>query len=164
MGCNLVARPCRPNRIADPLRSAPCRYPSENSRGKKRPQAPLPYEEVTISSEIDGRVEEVGPTWAITSPPDRSWSGFGEEQRYLLAQNEAQLRQSLGRLGLKSETDRVKDLKETPEVRRAQADLNDAEQRFKRVEAWSSKVSARARTWTKRRHATIRSRPVTIRF
>ena len=56
-----------------------------------------------------------------------------EEQKYVVAQNEAQLRQSLERLGLKSEKDRVKDIKETPDVRRAQADLLDAEQRYKRV-------------------------------
>ena len=56
-----------------------------------------------------------------------------EEQRYLLAQNEAQLRQALERLGLKNEQDRVRDLKETPDVRRAQADLFDAEQRYRRV-------------------------------
>ena len=56
-----------------------------------------------------------------------------EEQRYILAQNEAQLRQALERLGLKNENDRVKDIKETPDVRRATADLFDAEQRYKRV-------------------------------
>jgi RND family efflux transporter MFP subunit len=56
-----------------------------------------------------------------------------EEQKYLLAQNEAQLRQALERLGLEGENDRVQDIREAPEVRRAQADLFDAEQRFKRV-------------------------------
>jgi RND family efflux transporter MFP subunit len=56
-----------------------------------------------------------------------------EEQRYLLSQNEAQLRQSLERLGLKDEKDRVKDVKETPDVRKAQADVFDTEQRYKRV-------------------------------
>jgi RND family efflux transporter MFP subunit len=56
-----------------------------------------------------------------------------EEQKYLLEQTEAQLRQALERLGLKGENERVKDIKEAPEVRRAQADLFDAEQRFKRV-------------------------------
>jgi len=43
------------------------------------------------------------------------------------------LRQSLERLGLKHENDKVADIRETPEVRRAQADLFDAEQRYKRV-------------------------------
>jgi multidrug efflux pump subunit AcrA (membrane-fusion protein) len=56
-----------------------------------------------------------------------------EEQRYMLAQMEAQLRQSLERLGLRDEKDKVKDIRETPEPRRARADLFDAEQRYKRV-------------------------------
>src|ERR1700687_2061104 len=78
----------------------------------------FPYEEVTISSEIDGRVVEVGADLG-----DRVTKGqplvrvSDEEQRYLVAQNEAQLRQSLERLGLTNETDRVADIKATPEVR-----------------------------------------------
>jgi RND family efflux transporter MFP subunit len=60
-----------------------------------------------------------------------------EEQRYLLAQNEAQLRQSLERLGLKDEKDRVADIKLTPDVRRAQADLTDAQQRYTRSRSLS---------------------------
>lgn len=94
----------------------------------------FPYEEVVISSEIDGRVEAVHFDLG-----DRVNEGqvlvhvSEEEQKYLVAQNEAQLRQALERLGLKSEDDRVKDITETPEVRRARADLFDAEQRYKRV-------------------------------
>jgi RND family efflux transporter MFP subunit len=56
-----------------------------------------------------------------------------EEQRYLLAENEAQLRQSLARLGLQNEKDRIKDIDQAPEVRRARADFFDAEQRYKRI-------------------------------
>ncbi|MGB9606196.1 MAG: efflux RND transporter periplasmic adaptor subunit, partial [Bryobacteraceae bacterium] len=56
-----------------------------------------------------------------------------EEQRYLVAQTEAQLRQALERLGLKNEEEKIRDIRETPDVRRAQADLFDAEQRYKRV-------------------------------
>jgi len=94
-----------------------------------------PFDEVIISAEIEGRVEKVnfdlgdevkaGDVLCVISD---------EEQRYLLAQNEAQLRQSLERLGLKNEKDRVKDIQETPEVRRARADLMEAEQRHKRME------------------------------
>ncbi|MEP7367427.1 MAG: efflux RND transporter periplasmic adaptor subunit, partial [Acidobacteriota bacterium] len=43
--------------------------------------------------------------------------------------------QSLERLGLRDEKDKVKDINETPEVRRAQADLTEAEQRYKRLVA-----------------------------
>ncbi|MDQ6701212.1 MAG: efflux RND transporter periplasmic adaptor subunit [Acidobacteriota bacterium] len=94
----------------------------------------FPFEEVVISSEIEGRVEQVGVDLG-----DRVAQGqvlvrvSDEEQRYLLAQNEAQLRQALERLGLKDENERVKDIKLTPEVRRATADLYDAEQRFNRT-------------------------------
>jgi len=94
----------------------------------------FPYEEVVISSEIDGRVEQV-----TADLGDKVNKGqvlvqvSDEEQRYLLLQNEAQLRQSLERLGLKNEQDRVADIRQTPDVRRAQADLFDAEQRYKRV-------------------------------
>jgi multidrug efflux pump subunit AcrA (membrane-fusion protein) len=94
----------------------------------------FPYEEVTISSEIEGPVREV-----TADLGDRVEAGQvlvrvdEEEQRYLLTQQEAQLRQALERLGLRHEKDRVSDIRETPDVRRAQADLFDAEQRYKRV-------------------------------
>src|SRR5262249_39121652 len=94
----------------------------------------FPYEEVTISSEIEGRVVEVGADLGDSVRKGQTLVRVSdEEQRYLLAQNEAQLRQSLERLGLKNENDRVKDIKATPDVRRAQADLTDAEQRYKRA-------------------------------
>jgi RND family efflux transporter MFP subunit len=94
----------------------------------------FPYEEVVISSEIDGRVEEVTADLGDRVNQNQVLVRVSEEeQKYLLAQNEAQLRQSLERLGLEGENDRVRDIRETPEVRRAQADLFDAEQRFKRV-------------------------------
>jgi len=94
----------------------------------------FPLEEVVVSAEVDGRVLKVnydlgdniaqGAVLVEISP---------EEQQYVLAQNEAQLRQSLERLGLKDEADRVTDLDTTPEVRRAKADMADAEQRYRRV-------------------------------
>src|SRR5437867_11909302 len=94
----------------------------------------FPYEEVTISSEIDGRVVEVGADLGDSVAKSHVLVRVSdEEQRYLLAQNEAQLRQSLERLGLKDEKDRVSDIASTPDVRRAQADLTDAQQRFTRA-------------------------------
>lgn len=92
------------------------------------------YDEAIISAEIDGRIEQIAVDMG-----DRVQAGqvlvriSDEEQRYLLAQNEAQLRQSLERLGLQSDKERVKDVNDTPDVRRARADLFDAEQRYKRV-------------------------------
>lgn len=94
----------------------------------------FPYEEVIISSEIEGPVEEVKADLGDRVDAQQVLVRISEEeQRYILAQNEAQLRQALETLGLKNENDRVKDIKETPEVRRARADLFDAEQRYKRV-------------------------------
>src|SRR5437899_5677152 len=94
----------------------------------------FPYEEVTISSEIDGRVVEVGADLGDAVKKGQVLVRVSdEEQRYLLAQNEAQLRQSLERLGLKDEKERVADIKATPDVRRAQADLTDSEQRHARA-------------------------------
>ena len=94
----------------------------------------FPFEEAIISAEVDGKVEEVKIDLG-----DQVTTGqilvriSDEEQRYLLAQQEAQLRQSLEKLGLQNEKDRVQDINQTPDVRRAAADLFEAEQRFKRV-------------------------------
>lgn len=94
----------------------------------------FPYEEVTISSEIEGQVVEVTADLGDRVSQNQVLVRVSEEeQKYIVAQNEAALRQSLERLGLKNEKDKVKDVKETPDVRRAQADLTDAEQRYQRV-------------------------------
>ena len=93
-----------------------------------------PYDEVVVSAEVDGRIEEVRfDLGDAVRQGDVLVRISEEEQRYLVAQTEAQLRQALERLGLKSEDERVQDIRETPDVRRAQADLFDAEQRYKRV-------------------------------
>ncbi len=94
----------------------------------------FPYEEIIISAEVEGRVSQVNVDLGDEVGAGQVMVQIQEdEQRYLLAQNEAQLRQSLERLGLKDEKDRVKDIREVPDVRRAQADLFDAEQRYKRA-------------------------------
>lgn len=93
-----------------------------------------PFDEAVISAEIEGRVDDVQVDLG-----DKVTAGQimvhiqDEEQRYMLAQMEAQLRQALERLGLKDEKDRVKDIRETPDPRRARADLTDAEQRYQRT-------------------------------
>jgi RND family efflux transporter MFP subunit len=94
----------------------------------------FPYDEVIISAEVDGPVQDVKADLGDAVKEGQILAQISdEEQRYLVAQNEAQLRQSLERLGLKNEKEKVADIRETPEVRRAQADLFDAEQRYKRV-------------------------------
>jgi RND family efflux transporter MFP subunit len=93
-----------------------------------------PYDEVIISAQVDGPITEVDADLGDSVKEGQVIARIdSEEQNYLLAQNEAQLRQALETLGLKNEDDRVKDITATPEVRRAQADLFDAEQRYKRT-------------------------------
>ncbi len=93
-----------------------------------------PFDETVVSAEIDGRVEEVKFDLGDQVSAGQVLVRISdEEQRYLLAQMEAQLRQALERLGLKNETDKVTDIRETPEPRRASADLVDAEQKYKRA-------------------------------
>jgi multidrug efflux pump subunit AcrA (membrane-fusion protein) len=94
----------------------------------------FPYEEVIISAEIEGRVDQVNADLGDAVKEGQVLARISEEeQRYLVAQNEAQLRQSLERLGLRDEKDKVRDIRQTPDVRRAEADLFDAQQRYKRV-------------------------------
>lgn len=94
----------------------------------------FPYEEAIISAEVDGKVDEVKIDLGDMVAAGQILVHIAdEEQRYLLAQQDAQLHQSLERLGLKDEKDRVTDVKETPEVRRAAADMQEAEQRFRRA-------------------------------
>lgn len=94
----------------------------------------FPYEEAIISAEVDGKVDEVKIDLGDMVSAGQVLAHIAdEEQRYLLAQQDAQLRQSLERLGLKDEKDRVKDVRDTPEVRRAAADMQEAEQRYRRA-------------------------------
>ncbi|MBL8216878.1 MAG: efflux RND transporter periplasmic adaptor subunit [Bryobacterales bacterium] len=93
-----------------------------------------PYDEVLVSAEIEGKVDQVNVDLGDTVSAGQVLVHVAdEEQRYILAQNEAQLRQSLERLGLHDEKDRVKDVRETPDVRRAAADLTEARQRYERL-------------------------------
>lgn len=94
----------------------------------------FPLDEVVVSAEIEGKVTKVNfDLGDSVRQGDVLVNVSDEEQRYILAQNEAQLRQSLERLGLKEENERVQNLDETPEVRRAAADLREAEMRLRRI-------------------------------
>lgn len=93
-----------------------------------------PYDETIISAEIEGKVDQINVDLGDSVNQGQVVVHISdEEQRYLLAQNEAQLNMSLERLGLKDEKDRVKDVRNTSEVRHAQADLDDAEKRYRRT-------------------------------
>jgi RND family efflux transporter MFP subunit len=106
----------------------------------------FPFDEVIVSAEIDGRVDKVNfDLGDAVRTGDILVSISDEEQRYLVAQNEAQLRQSMERLGLKNEKDKVQDIDATPEVRRAKADLEEAEQRHRRIRSLvDQKIGAQA--------------------
>ncbi|MCX6596104.1 MAG: efflux RND transporter periplasmic adaptor subunit [Acidobacteria bacterium] len=94
----------------------------------------FPFDEAIISAEIDGRVDKVSFDLGDVVKEGQILVHIGdEEQRYLLLQNEAQMKSAMERLGLRNEKDRVADVAQTPDMRRAQADLFDAEQRYKRV-------------------------------
>jgi RND family efflux transporter MFP subunit len=93
----------------------------------------FPFDETVVSAEIDGKVEKVEVDLGDSVTAGQVLVRIGdEEQRYIMAQNEAQLRQSMERLGLRDEKERLKDAKEAPEARRAAAELYEAEQRAKR--------------------------------
>jgi RND family efflux transporter MFP subunit len=93
----------------------------------------FPFDEVLVSAEIEGKVDQVNVDLGDAVTAGQVLVHVSdEEQRYLLAQNEAQLAQSMERLGLKNEKDRIQDVRQTPDVRRAAADLNEARQRFER--------------------------------
>lgn len=94
----------------------------------------FPYDEVIVSAEIEGKVDQVNSDLGDAVAQGQVLVHIAdEEQRYLLAQNDAQLRMSLERLGLKDEKDRVQDIRQTPDVRRAAADLTEARQRHGRT-------------------------------
>ena len=94
------------------------------------------YDEVTVSSEAEGRVEQVmadigdrvskGQTLARVSPV---------ELQLTVDQQEAALMQARARLGLGENESELKDVRQAAEVKKAAADLTDAEQKFKRAQS-----------------------------
>ncbi len=106
----------------------------------------FPLDEVVVSAEIEGKVTKVNfDLGDAVRQGDVLVNISDEEQRYILLQNEAQLRQSLERLGLKDENSKVQNLDDTPEVRRAAADLREAEMRYKRIRTLvDQKIGAQA--------------------
>jgi RND family efflux transporter MFP subunit len=94
----------------------------------------FPYDETVVSAEIEGRVEELGADLGDSVQKGQVLVRLSdEEQRYVVAETEAQLRMAMERVGLKDPEEKIKDIREASEVRRAQADLFDAETRYKRV-------------------------------
>jgi multidrug efflux pump subunit AcrA (membrane-fusion protein) len=92
------------------------------------------FEEVTVSSEVEGRVERV-----LVDVGDRVATGqpivkvAPAELELSLEQQRAALRQARARLGIGDNNDDLKDARAAAEVKRADADLADAEQKYRRA-------------------------------
>ncbi|MFN0110398.1 MAG: efflux RND transporter periplasmic adaptor subunit [Blastocatellia bacterium] len=92
------------------------------------------HDEVTVSSEAEGRVEEVffdvgdrvskGQALARISPV---------EMQLTVEQQKAGLAQARARLGLRGDEAELRDVNQAAEVKKAAADLADAEQRYRRA-------------------------------
>src|SRR5438093_6748347 len=96
----------------------------------------FPYEEVTVSSEVEGRVARV-----LTDVGDRVRPGqplvevAPVELELALEQERAALQQVRANLGLADGRDDLKDPRQAAEVKRAEADLKDAEQKYGRAKS-----------------------------
>src|SRR5262249_40367737 len=99
-----------------------------------------PFDEVTVSSEVEGKVEQV-----LVDVGDRIAAGqpivkvSPIELQLTLDQQRAALQQARARLGLPENGDDVdgdvRDVRAAAEVKKAQADLADAEQKYRRAKA-----------------------------
>jgi RND family efflux transporter MFP subunit len=94
----------------------------------------FPLDEVTVSSEVEGRVDQV-----LVDVGDRVSTGqtivkvVQTELQLTLDQQRASLQQARARLGLQATGDDLKDVRSAPEVKKAAADLADAEQKYNRA-------------------------------
>ncbi len=94
----------------------------------------FPFDEALISAEIEGKVLEVKVDLGDQVSEGQVMVRISdEEQVFVVAQSEAQLKMALERLGLKNENDKIADVREAPDVRQAKANVVDAEQRYKRL-------------------------------
>jgi RND family efflux transporter MFP subunit len=95
-----------------------------------------PYEEVTVSSEVEGKVEQV-----MVDVGDRIARGqpivkvSPAELQLTYEQQRASLQQARARLGLAETSEDLKDVRAAAEVKKAAADLADAEQKHRRAKA-----------------------------
>ncbi len=94
----------------------------------------FPYEEVIVSSEVEGKVEQV-----LVDVGDRISKGqplvkvSPAELQLTFEQQRATLQQARARLGLAENGEDLKDVRAAAEVKKAAADLADAEQKYKRA-------------------------------
>jgi RND family efflux transporter MFP subunit len=94
----------------------------------------FPLDEVTVSSEVEGRVEQV-----LVDVGDHVTAGqtivkvVPTELQLTLDQQRATLQQARARLGLPENVEDVKDVRDAAEVKKAAADLADARQKYERA-------------------------------
>ncbi|MGA9772518.1 MAG: efflux RND transporter periplasmic adaptor subunit [Blastocatellia bacterium] len=94
----------------------------------------FPYEEVTVSAEVEGKVEQV-----MADVGDRISKGqplvkvSPAELQLTFEQQRATLQQARARLGLAENGNDLKDVRAAAEVKKAAADLADAEQKYNRA-------------------------------
>jgi RND family efflux transporter MFP subunit len=94
----------------------------------------FPLDEVTVSSEVEGRVEQV-----LVDVGDHVSTGqtivkvVQTELQLTLDQQRASLQQARARLGLSENGEEFKDVHKAPEVKKAAADLADAQQKYQRA-------------------------------
>lgn len=124
----------------DDARSAPARVVEVTHRGIRRNVEAVgslyAFEEVVISSEVEGKVDEV-----LVDVGDRVEKGqplvkiSTVELKLTLEQQRATLQQARARLGLPEGGEDIADVRQAAEVKRAAADLNDVEQKYNRAKA-----------------------------
>lgn len=96
----------------------------------------FPYEEVTVSSEVEGKVEQV-----LVDVGDSVVKGQAIvkvaplELQLSLEQQKAAMQQARARLGLPDGGEDIEDVNQAAEVKKAAADLNDVEQKYRRAKA-----------------------------
>ncbi len=96
----------------------------------------FPYEEVTVSAEVEGKVEQV-----LVDVGDRVGAGqplvrvAPVELELALERQQAALRQAQARLGLSGDDADVVDPHQSPEVTRAAAALTEAEHKYARAQS-----------------------------
>lgn len=94
----------------------------------------FPLDEVTVSSEVEGRVEQV-----LVDVGDHVSAGqtivkvVQTELQLTLDQQRASLQQARARLGLSENGEEFEDVRSAPEVKKAAADLADAQQKYLRA-------------------------------
>ena len=93
----------------------------------------FPLEEVTVSSEVEGKVDQV-----LVDVGDRVENGQAlvqvstVELKLAVDQQRALYQQARARLGLREESDDLKNVLDAAEVKKAAADLKDVEDVYKR--------------------------------